>query len=63
MWTGGTSLIGTFAVVIVIVILIMVSIQFTLNQILRELREIRKKVDQKDSFRDANPYKGRQWDE
>lgn len=58
-----TSVTGVAVVVIVIVILILVSIQFTLNQILRELREIRKKVERRDTYRNDNPYKGSAWDE
>ncbi len=50
---------GIAFVVIVIVLLILVSIQFTLNQILREIREIRKKTDR----RDQDSYKGSVWDE
>lgn len=59
----GTSLTGVAAVVIVIVILILVSIQFTLNQILREIREIRKKVERRDSCGNQSSYKGNVWDE
>ena len=63
MLIGGASLTGIAVVVTFIVILILISIQFTLNQILRELREIRKRVDWKDTYRDSNQYIGRQWDE
>ena len=50
-------------VVTVIVLLILVSIQFTLNQILRELREIRKKKDRNEFYGDQGPYRRRDWDE
>lgn len=52
---------GIIVVVVVILLLILVSIQFTLNQILRELREIKKKTDLRDSYRDQNPYKDDLW--
>ncbi len=54
---------GMIIVVTVIVLLILVSIQFTLNQILRELREIRKKKDRNEFYGDQGPYRRRDWDE
>ncbi len=54
---------GMAVVVVVILLLILVSIQFTLNQILRELREIKKKVDIRDPYRNGSEYRGREWDE
>lgn len=40
---------GMIVVAVVIALLILVSIQFTLNMILREVREIRKKMDLRES--------------
>ncbi len=43
---------GLSAVIIAIVLLILISIQFTLNQILKELREIRKRSAFRDESRE-----------
>ncbi|MBR2735827.1 MAG: hypothetical protein IKD86_00795 [Firmicutes bacterium] len=59
----GFSQSGMTVMVIVILLMILVSIQFTLNQILRELREIKKKSDLRDPYNDRTPYRRREWDE
>ena len=60
---SGFSPEGMAVVVVVIVILILVSIQFTLNQILRELREVRKKMDLREPFGRQSSYRRGEWDE
>ncbi len=59
----GFSQTGMTVMVVVILLLILVSIQFTLNQILRELREIKKKTDLRDPYIDRTSYRGREWNE
>ena len=46
-------------IVCLIIIIILVSIQFTLNQILKELREIRKNAVWGDRYRDHDRKDGR----
>ncbi|MGI6205663.1 MAG: hypothetical protein ACOYJI_03380 [Anaerovoracaceae bacterium] len=43
---------GMIIAVVIVVLIILVSIQFTLNQILKELRDIRKNVAYKDYLSD-----------